>query len=123
MVSASFGAGRALFTSALGTALAAAGQFVGLPQIKGVVFAIGGAIGYSYALGELFDVPLRFFGPCTADGAGRQFLCDGFFGRAAFRGGRYRLPESLLLRPPFVYFGLGKAVTGAALGFCMGSGQ
>jgi cytochrome c biogenesis protein CcdA len=60
MVAASFGAGIAFFSAVLGAALAISGRLVGLPQVSGIVFALGGAIGYSYAVSELlrFRLPL-----------------------------------------------------------------
>jgi cytochrome c biogenesis protein CcdA len=62
MVAASFGAGIALFSAVLGAALATTGWLVGLSQVSGIVFAVGGAIGYSYAVSELFRLRLPLLG-------------------------------------------------------------
>jgi cytochrome c biogenesis protein CcdA len=62
MVAASFGAGIALFSAVLGAALATSGWLVGLSQVSGIVFAVGGAVGYSYAVSGLFRLRLPLLG-------------------------------------------------------------
>ena len=47
LVAVSFGLGFALIALSLGVLLATTGQVLGLAQVSGIVFAIGGGIGYT----------------------------------------------------------------------------
>lgn len=123
LVSASFGLGIALFAAILGIALAVTGQLIGLPRISGVLFAIGGAIGYSYAMSELFGFHLPILGfriPHITESRNSY--------AAAFSTGLLLGAGDIGCPNPFRYVLLsfiaasGNLVTGATLGFLYGLG-
>jgi len=59
----SFGFGFALIASVLGALLALTGDVIGLPAFSGIIFALGGGVGYTYALSQLwrFRIPIPGF--------------------------------------------------------------
>jgi len=59
----SFGLGFASIASVLGAALSLTSNVIGLPALSGIVFAVGGAVGYTYALSQLwrFRIPMPGF--------------------------------------------------------------
>lgn len=62
LVAMSFSAGLALITAILGVGLALTGILFRLPDVSGIVFAIGGGIGYAYAISQLFGFTLPSLG-------------------------------------------------------------
>lgn len=123
LVSASFATGIALFAAMLGAALALTGQMIGLPQISGVLFALGGAVGYSYAMSELSGFRLPILGikmPHVSEGKNSY--------AAAFSTGLLLSMGDIGCPNPFRYVLLsfiaasGNLVTGVSLGFLYGLG-
>lgn len=122
-VSASFAVGIALFAAILGMALALTGQLIGLPQISGVLFSIGGAIGYSYAMSELFGFHLPILGiRMSRINESRNSYATAFSTGLLLSMGDIGCPN------PFRYVLLsfiaasGNLASGAALGFLYGLG-
>lgn len=123
LISLSFGAGIALFAAILGMALALTGQLIGLPQISGILFAVGGSMGYTYAISELFGFHLPVLGvriPRIKEGRNSY--------TAAFSTGLLLAMGDIGCPNPFRYVLLsfiaasGNLATGATLGFLYGLG-
>ena len=123
LIAASFGAGFVVFAVILGAILALTGQVLELPQISSVLFAIGGAIGYTYAMSQLFGFHIPLLGLKIP-----QFKENRNSYVAAFSAGLILSVGDVGCPNPFRYVLLsfiaasGNLVDGASLGFLYGLG-
>ena len=62
LIALSFSIGMVLVNAALGFGLSAAGIMLSLSNISNILFAAGGAIGYLYAINELFELKIPLLG-------------------------------------------------------------
>jgi len=123
LVSLFFGAGIAFVAAILGLALAFTGQVIGLSQVSGIVFAIGGAIGYLYAMSELFGFHIPVLGvkmPQIMQGRGRYAMV--FYSGVLLGVGDIGCPNPFR----YVLFSFitttGDLLTGSSLGLLYGLG-
>lgn len=118
----SFGFGFALIASVLGALLSLTGDVFGLPAFSGIVFALGGAVGYTYALSQLwhFRIPIPGFRIPSLQKRGTYL--------SAFSAGTMISLGEVGCPNPFRFIliafiaAAGSVSTGATLGFVYGLG-